>query len=174
MGQLQTFFMPSQIFSWPQVVTDLGKPREVLASGFLFPRGRRWMLSLSSAGSLWKSSGFSSLHGSPELSGCSWENLGRVAESLNERWCWGEGPAEDQEAGGKAEGLDEKGLRTQRSCSLPQCATAFYSLPETVQELHFLLLNFYLFSPHVLHSYWITYKPMNSCSFVLLPLYILN
>lgn len=39
---------------------------------------------------------------------------------------------------------------------------------------YILLLNFYLFSPHVLHSYWITYKPMNSCSFVLLPLYILN
>lgn len=40
LGQLQTFFRPSQIISWPQMVTDLGKPREVLASGFLFPRGR--------------------------------------------------------------------------------------------------------------------------------------
>ena len=77
-----------------QVVTGLGKPREYLAVGFLFPWVSRWMLSASSTGCKeWKCSGFSPLSPvSSGLLGCSWENHGTVDEPLKkETWWWGEG-----------------------------------------------------------------------------------
>lgn len=84
-------FWLSQAVFLPQVVADLGKPRQHLAVGFLRPWARRGMLAPSSATCVWKSSGSSSLpHDNSELSGCFWETHMRVDEPLKGRSQWGE------------------------------------------------------------------------------------
>lgn len=169
------FFLLSQSISSPQAVRDLGKPREFSAVGFLFLCARRRMPSPSPAGCIWNSSVSVSCSVAPShhiivLLGESQEG-GTISEG---EMMLGQRPRQRLvKQRTKQRGSMKDGCIHRDCFSLTACPCILHS-PPNMSRATFLFIKFYLFSLHILHSYRITHKPMNSCSFVLLPLHLLN